>query len=322
MKALQVVSRGEVEFVDAEKPRLKPGHALVRPRMLGLCGSDIWMLDFCPEERYPCPVGTTGHEVIAEVVAIDGEHDSVKVGDLTLALTPDHRGMAEYYLAPLENLLPLPAGKSPEELLMAQQLGTVIFASKYLPNVIGKTVAVVGQGSAGLWFNAMLKRYGAGKVISFDNHEHRMALSERYGADHVIHGSADDAVESLKSVNCGELADIVVEAAGRESSINLSFQLAKDNEGFLLQFGLPRPPIHVDYASMFWQRLTVKSIVHAATEKGHTSTLHALDLIGSGALDVQPVLTHRFPFERVREAFDLQRTAADGAVKTIVDIPG
>ena len=67
MKALQVVSRGQVEFVDAEKPRLKPGHALVRPRMLGLCGSDIWMLDFCPEERYPCPVGTTGHEVIAEI---------------------------------------------------------------------------------------------------------------------------------------------------------------------------------------------------------------------------------------------------------------
>ncbi|MDG2222229.1 MAG: zinc-binding dehydrogenase [Rubripirellula sp.] len=322
MKALQVVSRGQVEFVDAEEPRLKPGYALVRPRMLGLCGSDIWMLDFCPEERYPCPVGTTGHEVIAEVVAMDGSHDSVKVGDLSLTLTPDHRGMAEYYLAPLENLLPLPAGKSPEELLMAQQLGTVIFASRYLPNVVGKTVAVVGQGSAGLWFNVMLKRYGASKVIALDNHEHRMALSERYGADHVIHGSAGDAVESLKAVNDGQLADVVVEAAGRESSINLSFQLAKNNEGFLLQFGLPRPPIQIDYSSMFWQRLTVKSIVHAATEKGHTSTLHALDLIGSGALDVQPVLTHRFPFDRVREAFDLQRTAADGAVKTIVDIPG
>jgi L-iditol 2-dehydrogenase len=320
MKALQVVSRGRVEFVEAETPQLKPGYALVRPRMLGLCGSDIWMLDFCPEDRYPCPVGTTGHEVIAEVVAMDGTHDSVKVGDLTLTLTPDHRGMAEYYVAPLENILPLPKGKSPEELLMAQQLGTVIFASKYLPNVVGKTVAVVGQGSAGLWFNVMLKRFGAHKVIALDNHEHRMALSERYGADHVILGSAQDAVEQVKACNGGQLADIVVEAAGRESAINLSFKLAKDNEGFMLQFGLPRPPIQIDYAAMFWQRLTVKSIVHAATEKGHTSTLHALELIGSGALDVLPVLTHRFPFDRVREAFDLQRTAADGAVKTIVDI--
>ncbi|MEM8669504.1 MAG: zinc-binding dehydrogenase [Planctomycetota bacterium] len=322
MKALQVVSRGQVEFVEAERPTLKPGHALVRPRMIGLCGSDIWMLDFCPEERYPCPVGTTGHEVIAEVVEIDGSHESVNVGDLTLTLTPDHRGMAEYYVAPLENILPLPDGKSPEEFLMAQQLGTVIFASRYLPNVVGKTVAVVGQGSAGLWFNFMLKRYGAGRVVAFDNHDHRMALSERYGADQVICGSDPDAIEKLKSRNGGQLADVVVEAAGRESSINLSFHLAKDNDGFLLQFGLPRPPINVDYASMFWQRLTVKSIVHAATEVGHTSTRHALDLIGNGQLDVKPVLTHRFPFERVREAFDRQRTAADGAVKTIVDIPG
>jgi len=322
MKALQVVSRGQVEFVEAEDLQLKPGHALVRPRMLGLCGSDIWLLDYAPENRYPCPVGTTGHEVIAEVVAMDGQHESVKVGDLTLTLAPDHCGMAEYYVAPIENILPIPAGKSPEEALMAQQLGTVIFASKYLPNVVGKTVAVVGQGSAGLWFNVMLKRYGADKVIAFDNHDHRMALSERYGADHVIHGSSDDAVDQLKSINGGQLADIVVEAAGREASINLSFQLAKDNEGFLLQFGLPRPPMHVDYSAMFWQRLTVKSIVHAATEKGHSSTRHALELIGSGAVDVQPVITHRFPFERVREAFDLQRTAADGAVKTIVDISG
>lgn len=322
MKALQVVSRGNVEFVEAEKPELKPGHVLVRPRMLGLCGSDVWLLDYAPQERYPCPVGTTGHEVIAEVVAIDGVHDQLKVGDLTLTLTPDHCGMAEYYVAPIKNVLPLPTGKSPEEFLMAQQLGTVIFASRYLPNVVGKTVAVVGQGSAGLWFNVMLKRYGAERVIALDNHAHRMALSKRYGADHVFCGADEDVVQQVRSVNRGQLADVVVEAAGRESSINLSFELAKDNDGFLLQFGLPRPPIQIDYAKMFWQRLTVKSIVHAATEEGHTSTLHALDLIGSGQLDVQPVITHRLPFARVREAFDLQRTAADGAVKTIVEIPG
>lgn len=321
MKALQVVSPGKAEFVDAPKPELRPGHALVRPKMLALCGSDIWLMDYAPKERFPFPPGTTGHEVIAQVEAIDGDNRALNVGDLTLTLAPDHCGMAEYYLAPVENVLPLPTSKLPEEYLMAQQLGTVIFASKFLPSVIGKTVAVIGQGSAGLWFNVMMKRLGARRVVALDNHEHRRALSQFYGANHVIDGSAEDATEQLQAINGGELADIVIEAAGREASINLSFKLAKDNEGFILQFGLPREPLSVNYAEMFWKRVTVKSMVHAAREKDHSSTLHALELIDS-QLDVTPVLTHRFPFEKVHDAFDLQRTAADGAVKTVVDMPG
>jgi L-iditol 2-dehydrogenase len=321
MKALQVVSRGNAEFVDAPKPELLPGHALVRPRMLSLCGSDIWMLDYSPQERYPFPPGTSGHEVIAEVEAIDGNDCAVGVGGLSLTIAPDHRGMAEYYLAPIENVLPLPTAKSPEEYLMAQQLGTVIYASKYLPSVIGKSVAVIGQGSAGLWFNVMMKRLGARSVVALDHHEHRRELSTFYGADHVIDGSAADAAEQLRGVNGGVLADIVIEAAGRESAINLSFRLAKDNDGFILQFGLPRDPLSVDYSVMFWKRVTVKSMVHAAREPDHSSTLHALELIDT-QIDVQPVLTHRFPFEKVHDAFDLQRTASDGAVKTVVDMPG
>lgn len=320
MKALQVVSRGTAEFVDADKPELRPGYALVRPRHLALCGSDIWLLDYAPDEKYPCPPGTTGHEVIAEVEAIDGQHDSVRAGDLSLTIAPDHRGMAEYYLAPVRDVLPLPKRKTPEEYLMAQQLGTVIYACKYIPCVIGKTVAVIGQGSAGLWFNVMLKRLGAQRVIALDNHQHRRELSDYYGADQVIDGSAEDAVEQVRTANGGELADVVIEAAGRQSAINLSFQLAKDNVGFVLQFGLPREPLQVDYAAMFWRRVTVKSMVHASEEQNHQSTRLALELIDRD-IDVSRVLTHRFSFDQVHNAFELQRTAADGAIKTVIDMP-
>ncbi|MEM7479073.1 MAG: zinc-binding dehydrogenase [Planctomycetota bacterium] len=320
MKALQVTARGAAEFVETEKPELKPGHVLVRPRCLALCGSDIWFMDFAPAERFPCRVGTTGHEVIAEVVAIDGTSNEFKPGDLTLTLVPDHGGMAEYYVAPLENVLPLPSRKTPEEYLMAQQLGTVIYAARFLPSFIGKTVAVIGQGSAGIWFNYMSRRFGARRVIALDHHEHRRAVSEFYGAHHVLDGAAEDVVEQFESLNDGEQADIVIEAAGRESSINLSFELAKDYDGFILQFGLPRVPMNIDYGAMFWKRLTVKSMVHAAREPHHSSTRHALELIDA-ELDVKPILTHRLPFAEVHQAFDLQRTAADGAIKTLVEMP-
>ena len=73
MKAVQVVSRGKAQFVDAPKPQLQPGYVLVRPHLVALCGSDNWMLNHCPPEEYPFPPGTTGHEVIAQVEAIDAD---------------------------------------------------------------------------------------------------------------------------------------------------------------------------------------------------------------------------------------------------------
>ena len=76
----------------------------------------------------------------------------------------------------------------------------------------------------------------------------------------------------------------------------------------------------VEYSRMFWKCLDNKSIVNASREKGHTSTLQAMELISSGFLDVSPVLTHRYPFEQVMEAYELQKTGVDGAVKIMVDI--
>ena len=59
MNALQIVSRGEAKFVKTNIPNLKPGYALVRPQLVSLCGSDIWMLHYSADEMYPLPPGTT-----------------------------------------------------------------------------------------------------------------------------------------------------------------------------------------------------------------------------------------------------------------------
>ena len=69
-----------------------------------------------------------------------------------LSLAPGHTAMSECYLAPIEHVVPLPGGMPMEVLVQAQQLGTVLYASRRLPDVEGRNVAVIGQGSAGLWF--------------------------------------------------------------------------------------------------------------------------------------------------------------------------
>src|SRR3954465_3023254 len=122
MKAVQVHPRGKAIFVDVPLPSLRPGHVLVRTRHLSLCGSDIRMLHFAPDSAYPFPPGTTGHEMVGVVEAIDLPGTPIHVGDMVLALAPNHQAMAEYYLAPIERVIPLPSALSVEQLLQAQQL--------------------------------------------------------------------------------------------------------------------------------------------------------------------------------------------------------
>lgn len=323
MKAIQITARDQAQFVEVPMPELRAGHALIRPLRLSLCASDIFMLRYLSPKQYPLPPGTSGHELVGKVVALADEANvaEVAVGDLTLTIAPEQAAMAEYYLAPLHHVLPVPAGVPLEHLVQAQQLGTVIYACKQLPNLIGKDVVVIGQGSAGMWFNFMLKRLGAKRIIGVDLQAHRLMVSPRYGATHTIHNATVEPMQALKEITGGHLADVVIEAAGETSSINLAIELARDN-GFMLQFGVPHEQtFQVNYYTMFRKCLTHKSIVFASREPRHTSTRMALNMIASGEIDVAPLITHRFPFAQVLEAYELQAARDEGAIKIIIEMP-
>ena len=320
MRAVQVVAPGRAEFVEMPKPELEPGHALVRVRRVSLCGSDTRMLHYAPAHEYPFPPGTSGHEVVGEVVAVDAPGSGINVGEDALVLVGGHLGMMEYILAPVDKVFPLPPGKPIEHLLQAQQLGTVIYSCQYLPNLIGKDIAIIGQGTAGLWFNFMARRMGARKVIGIDLQAHRLAIAPQYGATDTIHNAQRDAVEMLAEITDGNLADVVIEAAGEAATVNLSYHLVKQ-DGDILLFGVPRvESLTVDYETFFWKFPRVKAVCHAQREAGQRSTALALDLIASGELNVGPILTHTFSFDETLEAYELQDTLDEGAIKIVIEV--
>jgi threonine dehydrogenase-like Zn-dependent dehydrogenase len=258
--------------------------------------------------------------MVGFVEAIDVEDSDLKVGDEVLALAPEHRAMAEYYLAPLEHVLPLPAGLPLEQLLQAQQLGTVLYACQRLPNLLGKTVAVIGQGSAGLWFNFQLRRMGARKVIALDTEKFRLTPSAFFGATHTVHNAARDPLEAIQEITGGELADLVVEAAGEIHSINLAIDLVRP-EGDILYFGFPRAQtFEYHFDKLFHKCCRTTTVVGAAVENNQTSTRLALELLASGSADAKPLITHRFGFDDVLDAYEMHRTRADGAIKIIIEM--
>ena len=320
MRAVQITNPGQSITIEVPKPEPKLGEVLVRTTSVSLCGSDTHAILYSPTEAYPLVPGNSGHEVLGVVEEINAPGSLLKIGDHVLALVVGNRGMAEYAIAPEENILVLPDGCPPDHLLQAQQLGTVYYAAQHMPNVVNKDVAVIGQGSAGLWWNYVVRRMGARRVIAVDLQAHRLALSCHYGATATIHNAEVDALSQLEAMTNGELVDVVVEAAGEPESINLAIDLVK-RFGQIFYFGVPRGnEMPVRMFDMFRKNPSIKSMVGALTDPGHSCTRMALGLIASGEANVGPMITHHFPFDQVQDAYELQYTRDEGAVKIVVNI--
>lgn len=322
MKSVQVVARGKAQFVEVPKPKIQAGHVLIRTAYLALCGSDIQMLHFAADSAYPFPAGTTGHEMVGYVEAIGEGVGGFDVGDRVLSLAPGHRAMCEWYLADAAHVVPLPDDVPMEELLQAQQLSTVMYGMKRLPDVSGKSVVVIGQGSAGLWFNYHLNQLGAHQVIALDIEEFRLERSRQFGASHVINNAKVDPILAIEEYNGGELADFVIEAAGEIDSINLSIDLVK-KFGHILYFGYPRAQQFAFNFDRYYHKCChASTIVGSSNEPNLVSLRAAVDLVASGDANAADLITHRVSFDQTIEAYEMHRTRANGLVKIVIEMPG
>jgi threonine dehydrogenase-like Zn-dependent dehydrogenase len=237
-----------------------------------------------------------------------------------LALVPREDAMAELFQIPAECAIPLPAGSSREELLMAQQLGTVTYACRLLPNLAGKTAVVIGQGSAGLHWNRMLRRMGLARVIAMDIVPARVEGARLFGATDAFDNGTIDPVAAVSEITRGAMADLVVEASGEPETINLAPYLVKEY-GRIQFFGVPHVQrFEFDYATLFRRYCVTHSTGKSSMDPDKSAFVEALDLIASGEMDVAPMITHRFPLERVEEAYHLALSREDAVLKIVIDV--
>ena len=327
MRAAQVFGVGDIRFVDdVAMPEPGPEDALIDTSMASICGSDLHMAGMgwqMPD--YPAPAGHPGHEGLGVVMEPPSEYpeplsgDVLEEGDLVLTVPHiwDSLCFAEYMKVDANHLLKLPAGVPIEHLLMTQQLGTVVFATRRLPDSLeGYTCAVIGQGSAGLFWDFVLKRRGASRVIAADRVKYRAELSSTFGADESVVAEGDDLNEAILDLTSGEGPDLVIEAVGSTPTLSQVFQIVKP-EGTCVLFGLPESndPVPFDYTEMFKKRVNAYTILGAQEEPGLKTFRRALALIAEGEIDVSPIVTHLMPIEDVVEAFELAKSRTDGVIK-------
>ncbi len=317
MPAALATGLEQIRCDEAPIPEPTPGKVLVKTSLASICGSDLHIVYMgWNVHEFPLPHGYPGHEGLGEVIYGGGTEFSP--GDLVLT-APNiwgSRTFAEYQLIEPHFLLKLPRDVPESHLLMAQQLGTVVFGCRRLPSLIGQTVVVVGQGSVGLFHDFMLRRLGAHRIIGIEPVAERLAAGRAMGIDEAVDVTGRRATEAVLDLTNGEGADLVIEAVGSVETFNQTLQLAKPL-GRIAAFGLPPTMERVpfDWDTFFRKRLDMHTVFGAQDEPGLPAFQIAVDYIARGDIDMSPFVTHQFPITRVQEAFDLAHSKEDGALK-------
>lgn len=316
MKAAQITARGELNLVETALPEPDSEEVRIRLQRTAICGSDLhWVMDES-EGLYPFPAGATGHECVGTVEW--SPNGGPKPGTVVLAIPTKNLGFAEYMLAPFDKLITLPGDLDLSRAVVAQQLGTVLYCCRKLSNVVDKRVVVIGQGPAGLMFTNVLYNAGAREVLGIDLVDHRLDVARRLGASAVINAEREHVEQSVAAWTDGRMADLVVEAVGKDETLNMAFDLVRRG-GELAYFGVPKTrAMKINVDDMLRRNLRLISSVDAQSEPNLASFRLAVKMIAEGRINAAQLVSHELPLDDIARAFELADTKTDGAVKVVL----
>ena len=320
MKAIQVTGPRILKLIDIPIPEPTGGEVLIKLEALSVCGTDMMAYRHPqPEEEYPLGAGTPCHECAGTI--IESKSPDWPVGRRVIYLPAlNLNGGAEFVVATPETLVSLPDNGNIGEWLMCQPWGTVLYAMEQVGTVAGKNVAVLGQGCIGLLFTMTLKQMGARKVIAIDPNEHRLAMSRKLGANLTINTRRVAPVKVVHEVFGNQGADIVVEASGDATALNLCVSMAR-MYGTLVLFGIPEErEVTFDYLTAISKQLRMVGTVSATCESPAKPIQQAVDRRAKEAVDLSWLVTNRLNFKDAAVGYELYASREDPLIKLVLEI--
>ncbi len=322
MRAAYVPDHGQVELGEFDDPvATRAGQVVVRMSWASICGSDVHNVydGFLKPAGVNKP-GYPGHEGVGSVVESRSPHFSP--GDAVLTVPVLGGCFAEYQLIEDAYLVPLPPGGELRRLLMAQQYGTTLFAMRlFWPSGHPGTVAIIGAGSAGLFFVQQAKRLGFETILVSDLNASRLAVARQLGATVTVHAPQESLVEAVNDHTRAVGADLVIEAAGYDALRADAIDAVRAHGtvgyfGFPEQLGSAPFPVYAAYRKV--AKIQFASATQA--EPGLRAFRDAVADIEAGLVAVDYCLDATFPLEQVPVALELARDPGRRAVKLSIDL--
>ncbi len=331
-----VVYPGRIAVEAAEVPAPGPDEALVRTLAVGVCGSDLHAArghhPFVPLPYRP------GHEVVG-VIEAAGSAAAGQPGQRVI-VEPDlpcwtrkmctsgrenlcenlqffgcgyaQGGMADYFTLAANRLHPVPDTFDDHTAALIEPLSTPVHAVRLAGDVAGRSVAVLGAGTIGLFTLAVLRAHGAGKVVSTDPNLSKRERAAALGADATVDARTPDVAGQVREV-LGGSADIVFDCVAVQSSMDQAIAIA-DKGGTVMVVGVPAREVTVPLPIVQDHQIRIQGSATYLPEDYSESA----DLLSRGAVRTADFVTATRPLAQVAEAFEL--ASSGNHVKVLVTV--
>lgn len=306
-----------IEVPDLTEHQLGEDQVLLSFVAAGVCGSDLPAFrgaqgrlagdsGACAAEKNGFPI----HEIVGDVIA--SRHPRHRPGDRVVGWASGFDGLMQRVIADGEGLAGYDPTLAPAHAVGLQPLACVLYAVEQLPDLAGRHVAVLGQGSIGLLFSAVAKAAGARRVTGVDPVDRR-EVAAAFGVDTVVQSTSDRWVHHLDTADRPE---IVIEAVGHQvATLNHAIEAVAPG-GTVFYFGVPDDDSYpISMRTMLRNNLTLISGV--TRDRGRM-----LEAAGKFAAEHPELLggyvPHVFGCQDVQAAFELASRPVPDRVKIAI----
>jgi len=316
-----------IKIEERPVPEIFPDHALIKVKAVGLCGSELHAFTGASQRRVPPLI--MGHEFSGEIAEVGSLVKALKVGD-KVAVEPiigcgkckqclsgmtniciDRKligmhmsgALAEYIVVPASKCHPIPEGLSLEEATLGEPLGNAVRAVNQTNILPSDDVLILGSGVIGLLAIQVCRLHTGGKIIATDVVDEKLELAKKFGADYVINSKKENVVERVMEITNGDGVDNSIEIVGHEEVISQAIASTKRG-GTVTTVGLWQQMMNLDIMDLVSKEIRLQG------HYGYTSAEYvaSLKLMGAKKINVQPMISKKFPLEKVVDAFEAMAT--------------
>jgi L-iditol 2-dehydrogenase len=337
----------DVRMETVPVPKLDPGEILVRVHTCGICGTDLKKI---ATGSHSAP-RIFGHETTGVVATVGEEVTGCEVGDrvmvfhhipcgecyycrhkvfaqcprykkvgATAGYEPSGGGFAEYVRVMewivRKGVVRIPDGVSFEQASFIEPINTCMKGIETLGLTPGETVLVIGQGPIGIILAVLARRRGA-RVITSDLFPQRHTIAQTFGLNENIDASTSDTVRAIKELTEGRGADAVILAVAGNALIHPAMDATRPGGRVLLFAQTQRGEATIDPAAVCVDEKSLLGSYSASVDLQEESARFVL----SGEMDLERLISHRFPLAQSVEALDLAAHPKPDSMKVVIQ-PG
>lgn len=313
MRAAILEEPGQFVLSDRPQPEIGSDEVLIRSAVCGICTSELDMWEGHSNIEFP---RFAGHEVSGVVEAVGPLVRDIKVGD-RVAVYAEGEGFADYVKVPEAWVVKLRA-ETRFDLALGEPIACAVNGVRKADPQLNDSIAIIGCGFMGLIMLQLFRASGAGTLIAVDRRDSALEMARTLGATHTFNPDEDDVEEEIKSLTDGRGVDIGVEGAGIQATLDLTAKIVR-MEGKLEIFGFHQGGRRtVDWGFWNWMAFDVVN-GHTRNRSRYVEGMRiGIGMLEQGSLDMDPLVTHRFPLKEINEAFAMASAKDDGFVKGVI----